>query len=684
MAAFPYTSTAAQSFKPVSIQCQELIRPGGLSLEGPWRVRAGTGPLARATPDFSASPYHETMFPVRFDTLRSSIPLDAEIAEGWLLLEFPIDCGAGPLGVRVENATSALRLDFFEEQTNILTVKLGTLGTSEDTEVPLWLPVVHKIPAVGGPIWVRYQVSNFHHARGGFTFSPVLAPYKDLESQLQWERLRDMGLFGFILMMCVYHCILYALRRKDLSSLAFALLCFTIAVRHLVTSRFIPLAISEPSRLQHDLLVRSEYISMYLALLGFAFFIWAILPRPWYGRFTKGLAAIIGTYTLITLVVSPPIFTSLIFGFYVVLVISCFVALTHLVRMVKEGESAAWAVLGGILIVVSTALFDVTKTELTLDLPYVLGYGLGAFLLVQSFLLAKRFADAQEAVESSLVVAEEASRLKSEFLANMSHELRTPLNAIVNIPRPLLEHFNTTHLWACAGCDSVFEDDDEPDPDAPAPECPECGWTLVPETSSAFVGDVAEHTKFLKRIERSGRHLLNVINDLLDFSKLDAGKMMIYPEEHAFGSLLRDALATLESLAEQKSIDLTLEDADAPESVFCDHLKVTQVLVNLTGNAVKFTPEGGRVTVRARCREDGWAVLEVEDSGIGIAEEDLATIFESFRQADGSHTRKHQGTGLGLAISKKIVELHGGELSVASEVSKGSTFTIALPPARQT
>ena len=194
-------------------------------------------------------------------------------------------------------------------------------------------------------------------------------------------------------------------------------------------------------------------------------------------------------------------------------------------------------------------------------------------------------------------VAEEASQLKSEFLANMSHELRTPLNAIVNIPGPLLAHFSHKDLWVCAGCDSVFEDDGESDPEEAAPDCPECGWTLVKETQSSFVGNIPEHTKFLTRIERSGRHLLNVINDLLDFSKLDAGKMVIYPENHDGQALVRDAMATLESLAEGKGITLEVDEHAAPKTLYCDQVKLTQVLVNLTGNAVKFTEEGGRVTL---------------------------------------------------------------------------------------
>lgn len=680
-----FAETTAPSFEPFEVQCEGLNEFQGVQLSGPWYIRAGHSAPDAQSPFSSDIKRVRLEIPVSFSSLRETLALKEEVAEAWLLLRLPQDCKNGPLGVRLENAMSALRVDFIEPSGARVVVKHGSLGSSPDSEIPLWLPTVTELPMEGELIWVRYQASNFHHARGGFQYAPVIANFTMLEAQLRSERLRDMGLFGFILMMCLYHVILFALRRKDLGSLAFALLCLVIAARHFVTSRFYQLGAAEPTRESFLILLRLEYLTMYAALFCFGFFIYTIVPRPWFKRFVQLLGVLLGAYGLVTTFGDPIFFTGLISGFYGLLAFSCVVGLVHLVRVVWEGERIALAVLGGVLIVVATAASDVLKTRYLLDIPYVIGYGLGAFLLVQSFILAKRFADAQEAVESSLAVAEEASRLKSEFLANMSHELRTPLNAIVNIPGPLLEHFSQQHLWVCAGCDSVFEDDgeSEAEPEAESPECPECGWTLVAETQSKFIGDIPEHTKFLNRIERSGRHLLNVINDLLDFSKLDAGKMVIYPDHHPSVGLVRDALATLESLAEAKGIELKLEHADAPKTIFCDQVKLTQVLVNLTGNAVKFTNEGGRVTLRIRASGDGGALLEVEDTGIGIPEEHLTSIFESFRQADGSHTRKHQGTGLGLAISKKIIELHGGEILVKSEVGVGSTFGLSLPAARE-
>ena len=677
LAALALSDSAA--VEPMVVDCEALRSSRGVQLKGPWFFRAGlSSPDATSLSDPDTSAYRGTI-PLSFAQLGQSITLDTEVAEAWLLLELPTGCDVGGLGVRLENASSAMRLDFVAPEMSRVSIEHGRLGTSAETEIPIWLPTVTELPFRGGRVWVRYQVSNFHHARGGFQYAPTIAAFDVLDDELRWERLRDIGLFGFILMMCLYHFILYALRRKDLSSFAFAILCLVIAARHFVTSRFYQLAADEPTRDAFIVLLRLEYLTMYGALFAFGFFIYTIVPRSWFKRFVQAIGVFLGVYGLITAFGPPIFFTGLISGFYLTLGLSCALGLFHLIRVVLEGERVALAVLGGVFIVVGTAVSDVMKTRYLLDIPYTIGYGLGAFLLVQSFILAKRFADAQEAVESSLVLAEEASRLKSEFLANMSHELRTPLNAIVNIPGPLLEHFQVKNLWVCAGCDAVYEDDGESEPEEEAPECPECGWTLIAETQSTFVGDIPEHTKFLTRIERSGRHLLNVINDLLDFSKLDAGKMVIYPESHPVVDLVRDAMATLESLAEQKSIVLDLDDGDAPEVLFCDKVKLTQVIVNLTGNAVKFTNEGGRVSLRIRQTTDSLLAIEIEDTGIGIAEEQLGTIFESFRQADGSHTRKHQGTGLGLAISKKIVELHGGRIYVQSEVGVGSTFIVELP-----
>ena len=292
---------------------------------------------------------------------------------------------------------------------------------------------------------------------------------------------------------------------------------------------------------------------------------------------------------------------------------------------------------------------------------------------------------AQKELEQALNVAREASQLKSEFLANISHELRTPLNAIVNVPGPLLKDYVDVRVWNCEKCGAAFQDDEDPRDGAPLeiPDCPECGAPkLSYDDQMLCVGDLKEHCHFLRRIETSGRHLLRVVNDLLNFSKLEAGKMNLAPSALDLTALMEEVVATVEGLASEKSIKLETPNREVMPSLIGDHLKLAQVFLNLVGNAIKFTPEGGRIIISMDSEErEGKDVLlfGVHDTGIGIPESSLEKVFESFRQVDGSHTRSHQGTGLGLAITRQLIELHGGRIWVESELGQGSHFLFYVP-----
>ncbi len=231
-------------------------------------------------------------------------------------------------------------------------------------------------------------------------------------------------------------------------------------------------------------------------------------------------------------------------------------------------------------------------------------------------------------------VAEAANKSKSQFLANMSHELRTPLNAILGYSEMLYEE---------AQSESEIED--------------------------------------LRRIHHSGQHLLSLINDILDISKIESGRMELYLEEFALQSLVDDTLATAEPLFAKKNNTLKLDIAEDIGSMRADFTKVRQSLLNLLSNAAKFTKEG-TVTLRMQRVSDEageWIVMSVTDTGIGMTVEQQAKIFEPFSQVDASTTRKFGGTGLGLAITRSFCEMMGGSITGESEQDVGSTFTIRLP-----
>jgi len=230
---------------------------------------------------------------------------------------------------------------------------------------------------------------------------------------------------------------------------------------------------------------------------------------------------------------------------------------------------------------------------------------------------------------------EVASQHKSEFLANMSHELRTPLNAIIGFSEVLSER---------------------------------------------MFGDLNEkQDEYLKDIYASGTHLLSLINDILDLSKIEAGRMELELSDFHLPTALDSALTLVRERAGRRAIALHTNIDRQLGEIRADERKIRQVVLNLLSNAIKFTPEGGRIEVRAEPR-GGLVEVSVSDTGVGIAAEDQEAVFEEFRQV-GTATKKVEGTGLGLTLCRKFVELHGGRIWVKSQVGEGSTFTFAIPMA---
>jgi signal transduction histidine kinase len=189
----------------------------------------------------------------------------------------------------------------------------------------------------------------------------------------------------------------------------------------------------------------------------------------------------------------------------------------------------------------------------------------------------------------------------------------------------------------------------------------------------------AKQKEYLGDILNSGRHLLQLINDVLDLSKVEAGKMELFPESFELSKAVDEVCSVVGSLAKKKNIEVRRDIAATVDRVTLDRQKFMQVLYNLLSNAVKFTDEGGEVQIRADVNGGAELRMQVRDSGIGIKPEDFGKLFVEFQQLDSSAARRYQGTGLGLALTKKIVEFQRGSIVVESETGKGSTFTIVLP-----
>ena len=231
---------------------------------------------------------------------------------------------------------------------------------------------------------------------------------------------------------------------------------------------------------------------------------------------------------------------------------------------------------------------------------------------------------------------ERASRRKSEFLANMSHELRTSLNAVSGFSELLLE---------------------------------ETYGPLAPR-----------QRQYVENILASGRYLLQLINDVLDLSKIEAGRMDVRVEEFSLRQAIESAVCVTQPLAQKKGLEVEVAIEPELDAIELDPGKLKQVLHNLVSNAVKFT-DSGKVTISAARSPSGseWIEIVVADTGVGIGPQDRERIFREFEQVDGPHSRRHDGTGLGLALTRRLIELQGGTIAVESELGRGSRFVVRLP-----
>jgi signal transduction histidine kinase/ActR/RegA family two-component response regulator len=514
----------------------------------------------------------------------------------------------------------------------------GEVATTRETMTPQYLPLTASYSSDGASMDVVLQVANFYHTEGGAWY-PIEIGLEPQITKLRESHLSvDLFLCGAIFIMGIYYLSLYLYRRKEKSSLMFSLFCLLMAFRSLLTSElYLP---SIFPGIGWNLLVQLDYLSFYLGVLSFATFIHVLFPQLYFKNLFNGFIAICILFSITVIVFPVNMFTQYIPIFRILTVIfGIYTTYILIMAVLRKTQGAKTLLAGGIFLLLSI-ISEVTYQQGLLDHYFFFSSDLGyiVFICSQSFILMMRYTNAfneSERLLASVNRAESATLAKSQFLAKMSHEIRTPLNGILGVVQLL-------------------------------------GKTKLTQLQIGY----------LKIVDDSGALLLNIINDILDLSKVEAGKMTLEKRSFNLKTLTEGILSLYQAQASQKSVELSIEyDANLSKYFIGDSIRINQVLLNLTNNAIKFTDRGVvtiQVTGTTLTPTHTGIEIRVNDSGIGISPHVLETLFDSFKQADESTTRKYGGTGLGLAISKQIIELMGGKISAQSEPQVGSTFIVSL------
>lgn len=546
--------------------------------------------------------------------------------------------GAPPSAIRILDETSAYQLWINGKRI----AGNGTVGTSYATTRPQYLLQLSHVPPGEELLDIVLQSANFNHSKGGVWNPLTLGDAAELsrKQELKWGL--DFFLFGCLLIMGAYHVCLFLLRRKDYSVLYFGLFCLVVACRTALTqNRFFTYFFPDFS---WELVYKVELLTVHAVFLLLLLFIHSLYPADCSRRLMRILQGICLAFGLVTLATYAKISSLLVEPFHPVIIFIHGYIFYVLIKAILRKRGEAATILAGLLIFFLTVVNDILHNHGVIATAYVAQFGFLFLVGSQSLALARRYSQAFTTVEQLFGEREEhilalsrMDRLKDEFLANTSHELRTPLNGIIGLAESL---------------------------------------------NAGAAGPLNEQARAnLEMISGSGRRLHNLVNDILDLSRLKNRDIQLHRKAVDLRALADAVLAVTEPLIRGRQLTLVNNvPADLP-MVDGDEDRLQQILFNLVGNAVKFTDQG-EVTVSATPGNPEVEV-SVRDTGFGIPPDKLDAIFNAFEQVDSSAARNHGGVGLGLGISRHLVELHGGKLWAESTPDSGSIFRFTLPVSSQ-
>ncbi|MEO9872527.1 response regulator [Ekhidna sp.] len=509
--------------------------------------------------------------------------------------------------------------------------KNGKVGKSKEESVPDWMPQVISIARYQNSLEFVLQVSNFRHTKGGCREPILIGDRKVLTAQRDFNFSYDFLLSGSLIMGGLFFLGLFMFGQHEKSVLFFALFCLTFSYRMIGSGEYAIHALYPD--MPWDLIIRAEYLALFIPCGIFTIYSYLLYPEDSKKLVLLGFSLVAGVFSVLSFFAPTAFFTKLVEPFFFLIIVGIFYLIyVYWIAYKRNRTGAQYAFAStGIVFMVAVYLISVYLTPVQ-ENTFLTFIGFILFFFFQSLILSYRFAHSLRKAKDA---AETASKAKTDFLSTISHEIRTPLNAVVGI-----SHF------------------------------------LINESPRS------DQKESLESLQFSAEHLTALINDILDYNKLESGAIEFEFTNVNLNNLSAKIIKAHSALAKEKGVSLTLEiDEKIHPLVLADQTRIYQVLNNLINNALKFTSKG---YVKLNCilleSDDEVQKIrtEVLDSGIGIPYNKQKLIFERFTQAGSSTTREYGGTGLGLAIIKKILNLVGSEIHVKSEPGSGTIFWFDL------
>lgn len=538
-----------------------------------------------------------------------------------LIVDIPVE--DIELGLITQGITSAHRMWINGK----LASESGVVGRTLQESSPYMVPALSRIEAGQSQADIIIQVSNYTQRKAGLFGSLTLGEYSQLDQMMKNKLVSESMIIGCMLIMGLYHILLYVLLRKNRDSLYFGLICILLAMKNSAHSQYV-LAELFPG-LSDNILLKIEYLGFLGSAPLFVLFFYSIFPNQMSERI-RNLLWIPGLlFTLFILFTPAQVYTKLASVMQAYAILIGFMMIQYVVRAAfKKLPGARW-MLAGNLVFFITVVNDILMNNGVIQTGIYFSYGILFLILCLSIIVSTKFSNAMKTNERLSSRLLDLDRVKDEFLTNTSHELRTPLNGIIGLTQSLLHSM-----------DERLEDNQR---------------------------------LHLNMIVSSGQRMSFLINDILDYALLKNKDVQLNRTQINLHQLVQVVLTVVKPLITGRDLILHNRiDIHFPP-VEADENRMQQILFNLIGNAIKYTPSG-HIVIRAQIVQ-GKVEIQVEDTGIGIPEHKFAMIFNPFEKLESID---NTGTGLGLKITKQLVELHGGEITVQSEVNQGSRFSFTI------